>query len=116
MRTDFANKAISDSGASVTRTPVTKTISGNFGGETLTDGTDETITVFIVKKNTKWFADHSGEFEQADGMMLVSYGQTVNKNDKITYLSRVYRIGDVLSRTAGEGAVIYKVCPLYLLE
>jgi hypothetical protein len=116
MRTDFNNKAIVDSGVSVTRTPITKTISGNFGDEILTDGTPETIKVFIVKKNTKWFVEHAGEFEGADGMMLVKHDQTVNKNDKITYLSRDYRVAEVLERTAGEGAVIYKVCPLYLFE
>ena len=116
IRTNFLNKAITGYGVNVTRTPVTKTISNTYGDETLTDGKGATIKVFIVKKNTKWFIEHAGEFEQADALMLVKHNQTVTKNDKISYLNRTYRIEQVLERTAGEGQVVYKVCPLYLIE
>ena len=116
IRRDFQNVAITKSGVNVTRTPVTKTISNTYGDETLTDGKAATIKVFIVKKNTKWFLEHAGEFEQADALMLTKYDQTVAKNDKITYLKRIDRVDDVLERTAGEGQVVYKVCPLYLIE
>jgi len=116
MRTDFNNKAIVDSGVSVTRTPITKTVSNVRGDATLTEGTPESITAFIVKKNTKWFIENAGEFEGADAMMLVKHDQTIAKDDKITYLTRKYRVQEVLERTAGEGAVVYKVCPLYLIE
>lgn len=116
IREDFQNVAITKSGVNVTRTPVTKTISNTYGDEILTDGKPETIKVFIVKKNTKWFIEHAGEFEQADALMLTEYDQAIAKNDKITYLTRIYRVQDVLERTAGEGQVVYKVCPLYLIE
>ncbi len=116
IRTNFINKAITGYGVNVTRTPVTKTTSNTYGDETLTDGTTETIKVFIVKKNTKWFLENAGEFEQADALMLVKYDQSITKNDKITYLSRIYRVDNVLERTAGEGQAVYKVCPLYLIE
>lgn len=116
IRTNFLNKAITGYGVNVTRTPVTKTISNTYGDETLTDGKDATIKVFIVKKNTKWFIEQAGEFEQADALMLTKHDQTIAKNDKITYLTRIYRVQEVLERTAGEGQVVYKVCPLYLIE
>jgi len=116
IRTNFVKKAITDYGVSISRTPITKTISNTRGDETLTEGTAETITAFLVKKNTKWFLEHAGEFEQADALMLIQYNQTVVKNDIITYLTRKYRINDVLERTAGEGQIVYKVCPLYLIE
>ena len=116
MRKNFENIAINGVGVNVTRTPVTKTTSNTYGDEILTDGKPETIKVFIVKKNTKWFIEQAGEFEQADALMLVKHNQTVTKNDKISYLNRTYRIEQVLERTAGEGQVVYKVCPLYLIE
>ncbi len=116
MRKNFENIAINGVGVNVTRTPVTKTTSNTYGDETLTDDKGATIKVFIVKKNTKWFLEHAGEFEQADALMLTKYNQTIAKNDKITYLTRIYRVQDVLERTAGEGQVVYKVCPLYLIE
>lgn len=116
IRTNFSDVAINGYGVNVTRTPVTKTTSNTYGDETLTDGKGATIKVYIIKKNTKWFLEHAGEFEQADALMLTKHDQTINKNDKITYLTRIYRVQDVLERTAGEGQVVYKVCPLYLIE
>lgn len=115
IRTNFLNKAIEGYGVSVTRTPITKTTSNTYGDATLTEGTAASINVFIVKKNTKWFMENSGEFEQSDALMLVKYDQAIAKDDKITYLTRNYRVQEVLERTAGEGTVVYKVCPLYLI-
>lgn len=115
IRKYFERKAINDYGVSVTRTPITKTTSNTYGDATLTEGTSASITVFIVKKNTKWFMENSGEFEQADALMLVKYDQAIAKDDKITHLTKNYRVQEVLERTAGEGTVVYKVCPLYLI-
>jgi hypothetical protein len=116
IRTVFNRIAINGVGATVSRTPVTKTISGNFGDEILTEGTSANLTCFIVRKGTKWFVDNAGEFEKADALMLVKHDATINKNDIITYLTNKYRVESVLNRTAGEGQVVYKVCPLYLIE
>jgi hypothetical protein len=116
IRDNFLAKAITGYGATVSRTPVTKTISGNFGDEILTEGTSANLTCFIVRKGTKWFVDNAGEFEKADALMLVKHDATINKNDIITYLTNKYRVESVLNRTAGEGQVVYKVCPLYLIE
>jgi len=116
IREQFIAKAIDGYGVSITRTPITKTISNSRGDENLIEGTPETIKAYIVKKNTQWFLDNAGVFEQADALMLIKYTQEVNKNDQVSYLNRKYRVNEVFNRTAGEGEIIYKVCTLYLIE
>ena len=115
LRTNFSNKAISDAGTSVTRTPVTKTYDETYGQETLTDGTDETITVYFIRKYAKWTFDIEGEVEGGDALMLTLYNQTINKNDKIVYKSRTYRVQDV-HNVSEEGETIFKRCNLFLIE
>ena len=119
IRTYFQKKAITDYGESVTRRPVTVTISGVSGDRIETDGTPESITVFIVRKFKKWWFDESGKIEGGDAQMLTLYNQTINEDDKIVYNdgteSRIYRVQDVLNRTAGEGQTVYKACNLFLL-
>ena len=110
----FTN-VINKYGDAVIRTPVTKTISNIEGDETLTDGTPETITVYIVRKATKWTFDTIGQIEGGDAQMLTKSTQTINKNDKITWNGNTYRVQDVLNRDNPGGNVCYKTCNLFLI-
>jgi hypothetical protein len=87
--------ATNKAGTTVTRTPVTKTISGDYGSETLTDGTPASIDCYFSQKFPKpFFISEEGEVESGDAFILVKSTQALNKNDKITYDSRVYRVKD----------------------
>jgi len=115
LRANFCSKAINDAGTSVTRTPVTKTLSNTYGSETLTDGTDVTINAYFIRKDASWMFDKEGEIEGGNALMLVYYNVTVNKNDKIAYKSRTYRIKNVHS-VAVEGETVFKRCNLFLID
>lgn len=85
-------------GVTVVRNPVTKTIDGTYGQETLTTGTNENVTCFIsldFKKTNRYFITEEGQVESGDAFMLVKSTQTLNKDDIITYDSRKYRVADV---------------------
>lgn len=85
-------------GVTVTRTPVTKTIDGTYGSETLTPGTDEDIICFIsldFKKTNRYFVTKEGQVESGDAFILVKPTQALNKDDIITYDSRKYRVADI---------------------
>jgi len=67
------------SGVSVTRTPITKTVSNTYGDETLTEGTSETINCFIsldFKKTNRYFTSEEGEVLSGDAFILVKSTQT----------------------------------------
>jgi len=120
IRNNFSDKAINGYGASVTLTPQTQVISGDYGEEVLTDGTATTITAFISKKTKEWLHKLPGEFEKCDMIMLTKHDQAISKDDKVTYNdgleNRTFRVDYVLNRTAGEGKVAYRVCALYLIS
>lgn len=115
IRANFLSKAINDAGTTVTKTPVTKTLSNTYGVETLTDGTDVSINVYFVRKYANWMFDKEGEIEGGDALMLTCYDTTINKNDKITYKSRVYRVKDV-HEVSEEGNTAFKRCNLFLID
>jgi len=114
MRDDF-EKILSKTGALVTRIPVNKSLDSFAGAETLSNGISEIILVSIAKENTKWKVDKIGEMENADLVMYTKYNQEINKNDKITLDTRIYRVQNVLNNYE-EGYVIFKKCALYLIE
>jgi hypothetical protein len=114
MRSDF-EKILSKTGAYVIRIPALKSIDSFVGAETLSDGVSETILVSVAKENTKWKVGKMGEMENADLVMFTKYTQEVNKNDKITLDTRIYRIQNVLN-VYEEGYIVFKKCALYLIE
>jgi len=114
MRSDF-EKILSKTGAYVIRIPVLKSMDAFAGAETLSDGISETILVSIAKENTKWKVGKMGEMENADLTMFTKYTQEINKNDKITLDTRIYRIQNVLN-VYEEGQIVFKKCALYLIE
>jgi len=119
IRDNFLSKALNNYGVSVTYTPVTKVVAGDYGDEAFTDGTTVSITVYITRQNKEWLNKLPGEFEKSDLIMLTKYDQAISKDDKIAYNdgsgSRTYRVDTVLDRTAGEGKIVYKVCSLFLI-
>ncbi len=112
---DFNNGPIVDFGESVTRTPVTTAISNIGGQKTYSDGTDETITVLFQNPGQNYGLDKSGETEQFDAVMFIKYNQTMNKRDKITHKSKIYRVHKVSPRDFG-GNVLFKMVGLFFIE
>ncbi len=112
---DIFINSITKYGDSVVRTPVTQTISNIEGDETLTDGTNETITVYISRKAKPWTFDKAGMIEGGDAVMLTLPTQTINRQDKITWNGNTYRVLTVINRDQLGGNVAYKACNLFLI-
>ena len=106
---DFENGPLVDFGVSVTRTPVTVTT--NFSGQkTYTDGTPASITVVFLNPTQKFALDKPGLTEVFDAKLITKAAETINKYDKITHNSKVYRVDKVSDRklagTTGFRSVI----------
>ncbi len=114
LRKLISDKAFSDTASVVTRTPITKTTSNLYGTETLTEGSTEEITVYMVKQVTNQYFDKMGEIKAGDAIMLAQYDQTINKNDKITFAGQDYRV-DVVHPVYESENIVYKKCNLFYL-
>ena len=111
---DFTNGPIGDFGVEVTRTPVTMTTDFH-GNKTYTDGTDETIEIAPSPYNKKYNLDKSGLNKSYDLMAFLKPAQTLNKYDKITYDSKIYRVDSVSPRDF-NGTRIFNVAMLFFVE
>lgn len=111
---DFSNGPLADFGVEVVRTPVTMATDFH-GDKTYTDGSDETIDVVFENPNTKFTLDKGGLTEVYDAKMFTKPDQTVNKYDKITYDSKVYRV-DTVSPRNFNGTVMFKSVTLFFLK
>ena len=90
----FTNTA--KTGVTITRTPITKTISGTYGDQILTEGTVESIVCYISRNfPNEFFISDEGEVEKGDAFILVKAAQTLNKKDKITYDSNDYEVRNI---------------------
>ncbi len=114
MDEDFVAGPIGDFGVSVTRTPVTTT-TGFSGQKTYSDGTPASITVVFSNPNTSYALDKSGLTKKYDAVVFVQSTQTINKRDKITHNSNVYRVADVSDRKFGS-TTGYKVAGLFFVS
>jgi hypothetical protein len=101
--------------SSVSHEAATKTTNNITGDETFSYAAAATLSVYIVRKNRPWFLDKAGLIEGGDAIMLVPYGTTVSKNDKITWNSNTYRIHTVLNRDMLGGDTAYKTVNLFLI-
>ena len=111
---DFEAGPLNDFTVDVVRTPVTVTT--NFHGDkTYSDGTDETIEAVFLNPNQSFNLGKAGLTEVFDAKIFVKEDQTLNKYDKITYDSRVYRVKTVNSRRF-NGTVVYKMATLFYIE
>lgn len=111
---DFVAGPLADFGVTVVRTPVTMT--PDFRGDKVyTDGTDENITVVFGNPNKKYELDKSGLTEDYDAIIYIKSDQTLNKYDKITYDSKVYRVQTVSPRLF-ESNAMFKTVGLFFLS
>ena len=94
---DFNAGPLGDFGVTATRTPVTKTTDFS-GNKTYTDGTDEDIDIVLSPYNQKYNLDKSGLNKMYDLIAFLKPDATLNKYDKITYDSKVYRVDSVSVR------------------
>ena len=112
LMTDFAI-ILADIGVTVVRTPVTTTT--NFSGQkTYTDGSDANVTAVFTNPSQNFALDKSGLTEISDAKLYVTAATTINKRDKITYQSKVYRV-DKISKRIFKGTVGFKVVLLFLI-
>lgn len=111
---DFSVAPLADFGVEVTRTPVTITTDFS-GNKAYTDGTDETISVVFMNPNKKFNLDKPGLNESYDAKMYILPTQTMNKYDKITYDSKVYRV-DTVSKRNFDGTEMFQRVTLFYLS
>ena len=111
---DFAAGPFADFGVVATRTPVTVTTDYS-GNKTYSDGTDEDINIVISPYKAKYDLDKSGLNKSYDAMAFLGPDTTLNKYDKITHDSRVYRVDTVSVRDfAGTGS--FQLAMLFYVE
>lgn len=111
---DFLNGPLHDFGVTVTRTPVT--ISTDFhGNKTYSEGTDESIEVVFENPNQNYGLDKSGLNKAYDARMFIQSDQSMDRNDKITYNSKIYEVKDVSPRYF-DGNAMFKTVNLFYLK
>jgi hypothetical protein len=110
---DFLNGPLADFGVTAVRTPVTKTTDFS-GNKTYTDGTDEAINIVLQPYNTKYDLDKSGLNKSYDMMAFVGPNVTLNKYDKITYDSKIYRVDNISARDFNGTSVMKKAMLFYV--
>ncbi len=85
----------------ISRIPVTKTTDNFSGDETLTDGSAVDIQGAFYRKEDMWMIDKEGLLEGSDAILLVKDDVTINKDDKLVYDNKTYRVQDVIKRRLG---------------
>jgi|GEM_PF-1583436 len=111
---DFLLGPLADFGVTATRTPVTMTTNYS-GNKTYTDGTDVDISIVLIPYNVKYDLDKSGLNKSYDMMAFVGPSVTLNKYDKITYDSKIYRVDNVSTRDF-DGTTIMQKAMLYFSD
>lgn len=105
---DFA-VALVDLGTSVTRTPVTKTNDNVTGDRDTSDGTDTTITVIFRNPNIIHDWKEQGEEKGATTQCFAAAATTINKEDKLTWNSLVFRVKNVSGRYSADTLIFQKI-------
>ena len=112
---DFNAGPLGDFGVVAVRTPVTMTTNYS-GNKTYTDGTDENISIVIQPYDTKHNLDKSGLNKVYDMMAFIGPSTTLNKYDKITYDSKVYRVDNMSARDFNGTSVMKKAMLFYVKD
>ena len=107
VESDFANGPAGDFGVTAVRTPVTMTTDFS-GNKTYTDGATANITIVEMPYDEKYYLDKSGNNKTYDLVIYIGPSATLNKYDKITYDSKVYRVDAVSSRDFASTGVMQK--------
>lgn len=111
---DFTKGPVADLGIVATRTPVTVTTDFH-GNKTYTDGTDENITMVWDPYTEKHNLDKAGLTKVYDARIFLEPSGTLNKYDKITHDSKVYRVEEVSTRDF-NGTTVFQVGGLFYIE
>ena len=111
---DFGSGPDGDFGVVAVRTPVTMKTDFS-GNKTYTDGTDENINIVLQPYNVKYDLDKSGLNKVWDMTAMIGPDDTLNKYDKITYDSKVYRV-DIISPRDFNGTTVFKKAMLFFIE
>lgn len=112
---DFELGPLGDFGVEVVRTPVTMTTDYS-GNKTYTDGSNETIEVVFMNPSKKYNLDKAGLTEVYDAKVFAKSDQTINKYDKITYDSKVYRIDSVDIRRFSATSMFKRVLLFFVSD
>jgi Tfp pilus assembly protein FimT len=112
--TDFEDGPLNDFGVTAVRTPVTVTTDFH-GNKTYTDGTNANITVVFSPVNKEYTLDEAGLTRVYDARVFLKDTETLNKYDKITYDSKVYRV-DRVSERDFDGTGAFRVAMLFFIK
>ena len=113
VSTDFALGPTADFGVTASRTPVTMTTDFS-GNKAYSDGTPANISIVIQPYNEKYDLDESGLKKNYDLTIYVGPDVTLNKYDKITYASKIYRVDNVTTRDFNGTTVMKKAVLFYI--
>ena len=111
---DFDAGPLNDFGVVAIRTPVTMTTDFH-GNKTYTDGTDEDIDIVWDPYREKHNLDKAGLTKVFDARVFIGPSTTLNKYDKITYQSKVYRVDEVSIRNF-NGTAVFKMAGLFYIN
>lgn len=106
--------ALTHSGCTVVRTPVTKTTTNSYGDEALAEGTAENINVYFTVYSDDWIFDKEGNIRGGNAYIMCKSDQTINLDDKITYGGIDYRVKNVIKRYA-NGICVFQDVNLFRL-
>ena len=107
VESDFANGPAGDFGVTAVRTPVTMTTDFH-GNKSYSDGTPANITIVEMPYDEKYYLDKSGNNKVYDLVIYIGPSATLNKYDKITYDSKIYRVDSVSARDFSTTGVMQK--------
>jgi len=105
---DFA-VALTDLGDSVTRTPVTETNDNVTGDRDPADGTGVTITVIFKNPSVLFDWKEQGEEKGATTQCFAAAATTINKEDKITWQTLLFRVKAVSGRFSASTKILQKI-------
>lgn len=106
---DFESGPLADHGVTVSRTPVTVTNDNVTGDIERLDGTPVNISAVLMNPDIIHDLEKAGEQENAEVNMYVKGDVTINKEDKITWNSYIFRVWAVKPRYFNGNLIMKKV-------
>lgn len=107
VQSKIENRIFSKLGSTVVRTPFVSSVIDKWGDATNTVGTNENILAvpynLIDSKNEY---NPFGILSKGDVVMAFKYDQTLNKDDKITFNSKIYIIKEIETFPMSGGNVL----------
>jgi len=114
VASDFENGPLTDFGVTAVRTPVTMTTDFH-GNKTYTDGTDENMSAVFNPITKEYTLDKAGLAQVYDATVFIGPNTTLNKYDKVTHDSKVYRV-DKVSERDFNGTGVFRIGMLFYIS